>query len=226
VTASRSSHSARLLAVSALFAGLAALSACSVGQLTQTSNQVPPITGVNATSEDGSIALRNVQVAYSGLRGYARGASAPLVVRIFNDGQGPVKLVRVTAEGAQRVVLSGGAAATPSPEPAASPTSGPSASPAASGSPPAPSRTPAPSPTQPAGQSTFLAIEIAPSSFVALVPGQGQYLQLVGLTAPLTPGQSVPMTFGFDNNIEINLTVPFGMPTAPGPREAPVEPAE
>jgi copper(I)-binding protein len=61
-------------------------------------------------------------------------------------------------------------------------------------------------------------MRIAPSSYLLLVPGQGPYLRLVGLTQALTPGSSVEVTFTFAEAITVTVTVPFGLPTAPVPR--------
>ena len=237
MTASRSSRRhARSVAASALLTSVAALSvlpACSSGLLTQTGQQVAAVPGVNADAgPDGELSLRNVLITYNGPGGYRQGGSAPLEVRIFNDGETPAKLTRVTAPGAaQRVVLVGATGATQPPQvttspPAASPTAEATASPA-SGS-PSPDSTPdinPPVPTGPTGQASF-SIEIAPASFVVLTPRQGQYLQLVGLTRELLPGASVPVAFTFGNgtSVTVNMLVPMGVPTSPLPRPTPVAP--
>ena len=51
-----------------------------------------------------------------------------------------------------------------------------------------------------------------------LVPGQGPYLQLAGLTRALMPGGSVPVTFTFEGLAPATVTVPSGVPTDPAPR--------
>jgi copper(I)-binding protein len=180
---------------------LFAIAACSAGQITQTSNQVPAIPGANASAgTDGSIALRDLTVEYNSPAGYAAGDSAPLVVRIFNSGGQAVRLVGVDAGGAAASVrLTGGpaptglvatATATPTAEP------GPSA----------------------------IAVEIAPSGYALLVPGQGPHLELVDLSRPLRPGDSVPLTFRFSDGSSTEVTVPFGVPHEPAPRGTPVVP--
>lgn len=275
MTASRSSRRTALVA-SALFAGLAAVavvSACSAGQLTQTGSQVAAVPGANANvGPDNRIALRNLTVAYSGPQGYPRGSSAPLVVRIFNDGTQPVRLVSVTAEDfAQSVNLVSGPTAAQAG--AASSTSPATAPPAASGSPsrqvvpptatlsPArtasgalaatPTRTPSSAasvsltPTAPRGAAATalpstpaaaaqtpapvgFPITIPPSSYVLLVPGQDTYLQLTGLARALLPGESVRVTFTFDQGRTAIVQVPMGPPDVPQPRPTgtgePVEP--
>ncbi len=214
MTSSGPSRRALLAATSAFIAAAAAvtlISACSAGQITQTGAQVPAIAGVNINAgPNGEIALRDILIPYGGPQGYPRGADAPLAVRIFNDGPRPIKLVRVSAGDAARAVLLVGraAAAQPAPSAPASPFLG-SASPSAS---------PEQSPTAaPAGQETF-SIEIGPDDFELLVPGTGEYLQLTGLTRPIPPGTSVPLTFTFDDGTTVNVNVPLGVPMAPVPR--------
>jgi hypothetical protein len=219
-----SRHGVRLGAASALLVGAVVLSACSAGQITGTSVQVPPIQGVNANAgPDGTIALRNVLIAYNGTAGYPRGGTAPLEVRIFNNGTQPVTLVGVTAgDAATGVTLAGGTQAPP-PEPSPTPPPAESPSPTA---PETPDATP-PTPAEPPGQGTF-AIEIAPGSYVLLVRGVDQYLQLVGLREPLLPGSSVPVTFEFRDGgtTTVTVQVPMGLPTTPLPRPTLAVPEE
>ncbi|HEX6873675.1 MAG TPA: copper chaperone PCu(A)C [Micromonosporaceae bacterium] len=238
--ANRSSrHRARLVAASALLTGvvtMAVMSACGTGQITQTANQVPPVAGVNANAgPNGEIALRDVLIAYNTSQGYPQGGSAPLVVRIFNNGHQAVKLVSVTAADAADSVALVASSATPqapatstapSPTPAASGSAGPSGSASPAGSPapsgsatPSAAPVPSPSPSQPTAPSR-LSISIPASSYVLLVPGQGQYLQLTGLKRPLGPGSAVPVTFTFDDGSTVTVSIPFGLPTAPLPRES------
>jgi hypothetical protein len=55
---------------------------------------------------------------------------------------------------------------------------------------------------------------------VLLVPGQDAYLQLVGLTSALLPGQVASVEFVFDNGLRAQVDVPVGVPTTPLPRPA------
>lgn len=229
MSASRSSRRSARLAASALFAGFAvltAVSACSAGQISQTSRQVAAVPGANLSIGDpATISLRDLVVVYDGPQGYPAGGSAPLVVRIFNDGPIAIKLVKVTAaDAATSVVLVGGPVATPSPTPTAPVSStgraNPSGSAVASGSnTPTAKSAPTPSPTVPkaAGQETYT-IDIPAASYALLVPGQGTYLQLNGLKAALTPGQSVRLTFTFADGRTGTVEVPVGVPQDPQPR--------
>ncbi len=145
------------------------------------------------------------------------------MVRIFNSGPTPIKLVGASAdEAAESVRLVGGtptataAPASPATTATGSPSAEPSGTASASAGPTASASAAPPAP--PAGQATF-SIEIPVDSYVLLVPGQGPYLQLTGLTAALEPGYVVPMRFTFEGGTVIDLRVPFGFrsPPAPGP---------
>ncbi|MDT5024752.1 MAG: hypothetical protein QOE61_1178, partial [Micromonosporaceae bacterium] len=226
VYASRSSRRSARLAASALFAGLAvltAVSACSAGLIAQTSNEVPSVPGANLTIGDpatgNTIQLLDMVVAYNGPQGYPAGGSAPLVIRVVNNGPTTVKLVKVTAgNAASSVVLVGGAVATSAVAPTSSPTASPSGTPSAV---PSGSATPTPTATPtvagPGGQES-ISIDILPTSYVLLVPGQGAYLQLSGLSAALIPGQSVPLTFTFADGRSGEMAVPIGVPQTAVPR--------
>ena len=219
-----------------LFAGAAALavSACSAGQITQTSSQVPAIPGVNVNigGDGGAIAIRDLLIPYNGPLGYPPGGSAPLVVRIFNDAAQPAHLVGVSSADAASVTLVGGtpvATPTAAPTPPATPPASPPATPPAT--PPAATPTPGavatPGPTVPAvtatpapvpaGQTSFR-IEVPGGSYVLLVPGQGPYLQLDGLARALAPGGTVAVTFTFDGHAPVTVNVPVAPPTAAAPR--------
>jgi copper(I)-binding protein len=228
VTATRTRRrGARLFAVSALVAGLAALSACSAGQITQTSDQVSAVPGASGnTGPGGTIALRNALVPYNDPAGYPQGGNAPIIVRIFNSGLNPVTFVSAEApDSAASVELVGGTVATqvpttapPSPSIAASKSGSPSPSGSASAS---ASASPSPSAApKPAGPTRF-AVSIAPSGYALLVPGQGAYLQLTGLTQALTPGLLVKVTFTFEDGSAATLTLPVGAATVALTRDPP-----
>jgi hypothetical protein len=218
-------HRARTAVLAAVLAGLAALTACSAGKVTQTSRQQPPVAGVNANV--GPIALRNVLIAYNGPEGYPVGSNAPLVVRIFNQGPTVVRLTGVAApDMAERVVLVGTPTATPSPLESESPSATPTGT-AEPGQSPSAEPTPTARSTAPAGRATF-SIPIPPGSYVLLVPGEGAgFLQLVGLTKALQTGLWARVTFTFDDGrTTAELDVPVGVPNNPLPRPEPVQPAE
>jgi hypothetical protein len=246
VSASRSSRRRVRLAASALFVGVAALSAvtaCSAGQIAQTAREVPAVPGANVdiAGPNGVVAsLRDMMVVYNGPQGYPQGGTAPLVIRIFNSGGSPVTLTKVEADAADSVTLIGGPQGTPSITPAptftsGSPSTSASASTSASGSPSGsasatgsasgsanPTGRSTPVPTRPAGSANFN-IDVTPASYVLLVPGQGPYLQLNGLKSALMPGQSVKLTFTFSGGLTGSANIPMGVPQSDQPRATPVE---
>ena len=189
------------------------LSACSAGQITQTSTQVAAVPGANANAgPGGSIALRNALIPYNGLQGYPQGGNAPLVVRIFNDGLTAITLVKVTADGTAANVapVAGGEGHQPAAgaDHRASDHRGTEA--VRVGQPrclrlgPRVGRADvgrpdhaAPSPA--AGRHRHLDRRSRRPGYALLVPGRATYLQLTGLTQALTPGMTVPVTFTFDD---------------------------
>jgi copper(I)-binding protein len=162
-------------ALAAVSVGLATalLAACSAGQVSQTADQVAAVSGRDISTADGRIALRDVTLAYNP-QGYATGATAPLLVRIFNNGGKAITLTGVTVgDNAGRVVLVGGAPdatrITPVPaQPSGTPSAATSpARPNASGqaTSPSPTGTAAPAPGAGTGASA------SPGSGTAASPG-------------------------------------------------------
>jgi copper(I)-binding protein len=241
VTASRTSRpgdrprTRPRLALAAAAAGVGAvlgLAGCSAGLITQTATQVAPVVGIDIDA--GDIALRNVVIAYSGPEGYAAGSDAPLVVRIFNNGMTSVTLVGASSDQAEAVVLlgsptvvspTGEATQPPAPESTASPDGEAQPTPTDTGEPTptdpaAPTATP--SPTGPAPQP--VSVTIPPQSYVLLVPGESEsgFLVLSGLRKSIIPGESVNVTFSFDNGASVVVPVPLAPPVTEVPRATPV----
>jgi hypothetical protein len=225
---------AMALAASAAVAAGLLLAGCGAGQVTQTENQQPPINGVNVDSDDHLILLRNLAIEYQGPEGYESGSSAPIQVRIINQNETPIRLVAVTSEAGSVVLAGPSAVPSSAPAPAtssASPSGGPaspsasqsgSPAPSASGSvsaspsaPPSPTASPSPS-GPPVNRQ--INIEIPSRGMVILDPTGSRYLLLTGLREELRPGQSVMMTFRFDNAKEIEASVPIAVPLSPLPR--------
>jgi copper(I)-binding protein len=227
VTRSMMRGATALAASAAVAAGLL-LAGCGAGQVTQTEGQQPPVSGVNVESADKKILMRNLAIAYPGPEGYPRGASAPIHVRIINQHQNTVRLVAVTSDAGS--VALGGPAAVPSsaaPAPAtssAAPAGSPSGSPSVSGSgsasasPSAPaSPTASPSPSGPA-VNRQINVEIETRGIAILDQSGDRYLVITGLSEEFKPGQSIMMTFRFDNGVEIETNVPIEIPLSPPPR--------
>ncbi|GAA4456631.1 hypothetical protein GCM10023170_051620 [Phytohabitans houttuyneae] len=212
-----------------LLAGAAAVTAllasgCSAGQIAETAAKVPSVPGVSGdvTSTDGSFSVRNALVVYHG-GGYEAGADAPLDLHIFNN-TGKDVTVTVTSPDAESVTLAAGAKGTPSPSasPSASPSPTPSATATPSGTPTAtptgeatPSAEPTPAAEPPARPAS---VQIPAGSFAALNAGGQQFIELVGLSEELKPGEMVELVLDFGGGAKLTLAVPMGVPLTPVPR--------
>jgi copper(I)-binding protein len=223
--------SAAGFAASAAVAAGLLLSGCGAGQVTQTENQNPPVSGVNVDSEDGKVQLRNVSFEYGSPAGYETGQTVKLHVRIFNQNLEPIRLIGVATDiGA--VVIAGKGVTAPAPPPTSAPPS--SASGSASGAPSgsasgsasasasgSASATPSPTPTGPATNPT-IDVEIPVRGIAVLDPTLDRYLQIIGLTEELTPGDTVEVTFRFNNGVSITTPVPIAVPMTP-PARSPMQ---
>jgi hypothetical protein len=225
----------RSAAVFAAFAAMATgllLSGCGAGQVTQTENQQPPVSGVNVNSTDGTVQLRNVAFQYGDPSGYDTGDSVPLHLRIINGNLDAIRLVGVTSD-AGVVVLAGRGVAPPAPTtppttaaPSASGSASgaPSASGSASGSASASASASATASATPSGPPTnpTIDVEIPARGLAVLDPSLDRYLQIAALTGEFKPGDTVQMTFRFDNGISITTPVPIAVPLSP-PARSPME---
>lgn len=224
----------------ALVAGTAAVTAialtgCSAGQVAETALKKPSNSGVNANNSNNSVVVRNLQVAYNGVEGYAANSDAPLEVGLYNQTTEPV-VVTITSrplagatEGqgvvaAGQVGLTGGAAGAPpssAPEPSGSrppatpdtetPENVPSGD--ASSAPALPPPAPVAAPLQPAR------ITLEPMGSASFLPGDTQRLVASRLTDAVIAGQSVNLVFEFSNGAQpLELQAPVGVPLSPAPR--------
>ncbi|WDZ85675.1 hypothetical protein [Micromonospora cathayae] len=240
----RSIRGSRRAAV--LLAGTAAVgllvSGCGAGQIAETALKQPSVQGVNTGTPDGKYLVRGLVVDFPGGEGYPSGGNAPLSVVLYNDTPQAVR-VTVSTDSAQAVVLAGAGAspsATPgesvSPSESASPSvpASPSetASPSAPASPsetasPAPTDTaspsapasPSPTETTPAGAPPV--VEIPPYGYAQLNQQGGRFLQLVGLTEELRPGQQVNLVFDFGGK-QVSTPAPVGVPLSPQAPPSPI----
>jgi hypothetical protein len=112
------------------------------------------------------------------------------------------------------------ASATPSAGRAASasaaPSAGASEGPAAGASAAPPSAAPG---SSPAGAPPSLTIPA--NGFARLEPGHGAYLAINTIAQPLQPGSSTLVTFTFEGEDPLEVSVPFGVPLSPVPRLTP-----
>jgi copper(I)-binding protein len=165
------------------------------------------VDGVSADA--GPIALRAVTVAAPTQGSYPADGDATLQLVIVNDGHDPDKLVGVRTAQANEVRLFANAADADAAS-AAAPSSSASAEPSSSAasSPSAPSSLE--SLDLPAGR----AVSIGYSPDLAVI-------QLHGLTSPLFPAESFPITFQFAGAGSVTFTVAVHL--APGPSTTPTE---
>jgi hypothetical protein len=222
---------AALLASAALGVGL--LSACSSGQITQTSTQVAAVPGVSVNSADGKIALRDGTVSYADE--YKAGSTVPLNVRLFNNSTQAVKLTGVTTANGD-VVLVGGAPGAPSSAPvtpssqAASPTGSGSKKPSGSSSATAPESPSSPaSPTPAAVGSSKISVNIPVGGYVALSRDSQPYLAVGKLTGEAIKSggalQDVAFTFTYADGSTTTIKLdelPMTPPLTPLPKPSSV----
>jgi hypothetical protein len=222
-----------------------ALTGCGSGQIAETAKIVPATDGVNTTNSDSSVAIRNLVVAYPGTKGYPSGGSAPLELGIFNRTAQPLtvsvtstppagaaaeKKAGVVAAQSVSLVGAGPSAATSGIPGSAEPTGTRSAptpqvgtsaevgQPTVSASvPPEPSVNPTATPAAGAGQPAK--ITMAAFGSATFRAGDPQSLQVVGLSGPLQPGNSVNLVFTFSNGAEpLIVQAPVAIPLSPAPR--------
>ena len=186
---------------------------CSAGQYTQTDQQVAAVNGAFGQTKDGAIALREAELAFPAEKYYTAGADAPLKVTIVNQGTKADKLVKVSAAGAGEVKISGSTdlpagfalngkilerAATPKSSAPSSTTGAASSTTAGAGATTTPGGgVPSSAPVRPTtsgGGTTSV-------STVELV--------ITALGRDLRPGQTIPVTFTFQNAGQVTLQVPI-----------------
>ncbi len=202
----RGPRRAAVLLAGAAVATTLLVSGCSTGQIAQTADMAPHISGVNAQTADNIFQVRNLSVVYRNIDGYPAGENAPLEVALFNESQESVT-VRVTSSSARSVVLTG--RTTPSPE--------------ATGSPSTTASTGTPSPEASAAvpDGRPAEIQIPAGGFVLLDRSTGSWLELVGLNAPLRTGGVVDLVFDF-NGQRVETLTPVALPFTPAPLATPV----
>jgi copper(I)-binding protein len=186
--------------------------ACSAGQTAQTAMEQSTVDG--ATANAGSVALRNVRVAYPTGGKYDAGKSAVLQFDAVNTGSQPDQLVSIQTSAAASVALG--------PAGASSPSDGvsPSATPSASGSPSAtstgtPSGSSTPSPSSPSSSPSSSSSAAAgvtpvdlPQRTLVSFDVDAALAQLIDLTRPLISGQTLEITFTFAKGGTVTVAVP------------------
>ncbi|WP_436525763.1 hypothetical protein [Actinoplanes sp. HUAS TT8] len=200
--------------------GVIALAGCSAGQVAETAMLDTPIAGVNANAPDGSVFVRNAQVAYDGIEGYKQGENAPLELSLFNQSEKDVTVTISSTPVKQPQVISAtkvGFVSAPAPVTETSPSTPASADPSGSSSPSTPASaepTTAPTPTVTTAEITIKALGSA-----VFKPTDAKKLQLVGLSEALQPGERVNLVFHFSTGgDDLTIQAPVAIPLTPASR--------
>ena len=180
----------------AVLAGSALLLAgCGTGQRAQTAVEAPVVDGVQA--DVGALNLRAVSVVTPPGGSYAKGGNAALQLYIVNNGAAD-HLVSVSSPDAKSATVSENQlSAIQAAELASIPST--SASPSASAS-----------ASAPAGFS--IALATGETTAIGVTATQPQ-ITLLGLTAPLYPAMSIPITFTFANAGPVTVAVSVHLST-------------
>jgi hypothetical protein len=176
---------------------ITSLAGCGAGQLAQTSREVPAITG--ADSGNGPVVIRDAQIVFGplgdGSAVYPPGGTAPVQMRVINQGGQADRLLSASSPTATTVAISGGMALPPG------------GTIVVTGHAPGSSTAPA-SGTAGAG----------PSGVPSTEPVEQAQIALVGLADAIQSGLDYPVTFVFEHAGPITLALPVGLP--PGPDHA------
>jgi hypothetical protein len=236
----RTNRLVRLAAATAALVSLGLASACSAGQLAETSRIVPAVPGgsttvsvPNAQDPNSQILIQDATIVYSS-KGYSPGDSAPLSMRVFNQTDSAITLApgSVTLQSPQsggkttevgKLTWASGAGASPAP--AASDLASAPASAA-----PSDSASPSAAPSASASVPSAPPLTIPSGGFVILDPQQEQYLAITDLAQPtiltsptLTSGSVVNVGLTFTANGQAySATVPatFAPPATAPSRQA------
>jgi copper(I)-binding protein len=201
--------------VSALGAALV-LAGCGAGQITQTDTQQPAVNGTYAQVK--TLVLRDAAVQYP-VQGaaYSAGQSAPLTLTLVNQGAQDDKLVSVTSDatdgpatisGSTAIVAGHSLVIGPAdPVEATNQQDAPSSSSASSSSSSSSSETAPPSDTAPPSSGSD--VSTAPGAPTQLGVGT---VVLQNLKQPLWPGQTIKVTFTFQNAGPVVVALPVAAP--------------
>lgn len=228
---SRRSRAGAVAVAVAVVAGLLLLTGCSAGQLTATSTQRGSAGGANADA--GDILVREAEIEFGdaahGAVVYPAGSTAPLRMRIVNQGAVADRLVSATSRAASVVHLSGAVEVpagqvlvvgdSPHTAPGDSPGDSPHTTPATPGdSPHATPATPGDSPHAAPSDSPD-AIPATPGDSPSAAPGvRTAQIALTGLHEDVRAGLTYELVLVFERAGPVLLNVPVDNPTTP--REA------
>jgi copper(I)-binding protein len=181
------------------------IAGCAAGQRAQTAVAVPVIDGVEANV--GALNLRAVTVLTPDGGSYAKGGNASLQLYIVNNGAVD-HLVSVSSTAAKSATVSENKlAAIQAAELASIPSASASDTSSASAS-----------ASAPAASGFSIALAAGETTAIGATATQPQ-ITLLGLTAPLYPAMSIPITFTFAN--AGSVTIPVSVHLSTGGVDAP-----
>lgn len=218
----------RAAAVGVLLIAPVALSACSAGQVNQTSAQSRDKVG--ATARIGNITLRQVELAFPSGGSYAAGSDAVLNAAIVNEGDASDTLVSITGDGFAGVTVTGtGAQATFPTGGAAAAATGTSAAPTesatgtsgaeASGTETSGAATTTAAPLPSEGPSSDVGIKI-PGNTVIYLGQNAPHVSLSDLSQSMNAAQAMKVTFTFQRAGAVTLEVLVASPSSPVPNSS------
>ena len=174
------------------------ISACSAGQVNQTSTQLRDKVGPEVRV--GDLTLRGIQLAYPTNGSYAPGDDAELQMSMVNSGSEDDALVGIKGTGFAEVRVTGAASGTVVASPSAGATT-----------------TPPPAPATTSGGARAVDITIPANSSVFLGEN-APTITLVALGQPLTPAQTLDLTFTFRKAGNVTVAVPVAVPASNVPQ--------
>lgn len=198
--------------------GILAVTGCGAGQITQTGEQITAVGGANAGT--GTILVRDAQITFGdeaeGGTVYPRGGTAPLQMRIINEGATGDRLVSASSPVASSVQVTGqaevpaGQVLLVGGEPTAPVAPAPVAR-----VPGAAATTTSPAPTTPAPTSPATTTP-APAAQAPVEGGERMaQIVLTGLRDDIRAGLTYELVLVFERAGEIRFDIPVGNPQAP-----------
>ncbi|MGH3565145.1 MAG: hypothetical protein ACRDRH_03745 [Pseudonocardia sp.] len=198
--------------------GILASTGCGAGQITQTGEQITAVGGANAGI--GAILVRDAQITFGdkvkGGTVYPRGGTAPLQMRIINEGAIGDRLVSTTSPVASSVQVTGEVAVPGGqvllvegePPPVVAP-------PPVGGVPGAAATTTSPAPISPTTTSPATT-NPTPAAQTPVEGGERMaQIVLTGLRDDIRAGLSYELVLVFERAGEIRFDVPVGNPQTP-----------
>lgn len=205
----------RAAAIAIAGAAATVLSACGASLGAQTEEKQSAIAGVNI--DQGTIALRDLQVEFASAEGYEAGDDAALRLWIGNEGDQEISLESIETEAGTVTYVDPAAQAAAAMEEARETTSDAAATADATES----------AAAEPDvadeldGAELFEPIVIAPADYVRLDQGvaSGTYFLIEDLQEALVSGDTIDVVFHFTDGTAVPASLPVGQALEPDERE-------